>query len=138
MISSTELLIIERIVISAILGAIIGYEREIEHKPAGLRTHMLVCCGSTLFTTISFMGFSSGDPTRIAASVIAGIGFICAGVVMQRGMEVIGITTAATVWITAGIGMAIGVGYYMSAIITTIMTLIVLRLKTLERTHKMK
>lgn len=120
---------------SSILGFALGFEREITGKFAGLRTHILVCLGSTLFTILSLYGFrfflqdglnGINDPARIAAQIIAGIGFIGAGTVMRQGVTVSGITTAATLWMSAAVGMACGCGMYQIAIVAVSITLIVL------------
>lgn len=115
-----------RIVLAIALGAMIGFEREKYGRPAGLRTHMIVCVASTLAMLISIFGFSSGDPARLAAQVISGIGFIGAGTIIRGDKDITGITTAATIWICAIIGLACGAGYYFSAIITTLLVLFIL------------
>ncbi len=118
-----------RLLASAVLGLAVGIQRELSHKPAGLRTHILICLGSALFTVVSVMGFSGTvDPARVAAGVVTGIGFIGAGVIFRgmRGDKVVGITTAASVWITAAIGIACGVGMYLIAVGVTVITVIVL------------
>ena len=118
-----------RLLLSAILGAAIGFQRELAHKPAGLRTHILICMGSAMFTVVSVLGFSGNfDPARVAAGVVTGIGFIGAGVIMRgaRGDKVVGITTAASVWVTAAIGIAAGVGLYIIAVAVTLLTVLVL------------
>jgi putative Mg2+ transporter-C (MgtC) family protein len=120
-----------RLLYAAILGAIIGFQRERYSKPAGLRTHILICLGSALFTVVSVLGFAgSVDPARVAAGVVTGIGFIGAGVIFRgiRGDKVVGITTAASVWVTAAIGIAAGVGMYIIAGAVTLITFIVLML----------
>src|SRR5215831_3388003 len=111
-----------KLVIAAVLGGLIGVEREIRDKPAGLRTNILICMGSTLFMSISN---SFGD-TRIGAQIITGIGFLGAGSVLHAHGFVMGLTTAATIWIVAGVGMALGSGMYMVAIFTTAMSLVTL------------
>ena len=114
--------------LAAILGGIIGLEREIRDKPAGLRTNILICVGSTLFMSIStkVAQLVGGDPTRIAAQIISGIGFLGAGAVLHSHGFVLGLTTAATIWVVAGVGMALGSGMYLVAIFTTGMSLITL------------
>lgn len=121
-----ELIQVFRIVLAIILGAVIGFEREKYGRPAGLRTHMIVCVASTLAMLISIFGFSSGDPARLAAQVISGIGFIGAGTIIRGDKDITGITTAATIWICAIIGLSCGAGYYFSAIITTLCVLFIL------------
>lgn len=128
--------IIERVIFAAILGALIGYERETADKPAGLRTHTLLAVGATVFTILSYEAFPGSDPARIAAGIVAGIGFIGAGVIMQHENKIVGVTTAASLWVTASIGMAVGAGYYFLSIIATVITYIVLRLKMIEPSIK--
>ena len=125
-----------RICLAAGLGAAVGLEREIREHEAGLRTHMLVAVGSALFTLVSAYGFGeffaqSGpvvpvDPTRIAAQIVTGIGFLGAGAIIRQGMNVRGLTTAATLWAVAAIGLACGAGYYAGAVATTVVVLIAL------------
>lgn len=108
--------LVGQLIISAALGGIIGMEREYHQKVAGFRTHFLVALGSTMFTILSrsTLGWGSGtiDPTRIAAQIITGIGFIGAGAILRKEDRIEGLTTAAGIWMTAAIGMAVGVGYY--------------------------
>lgn len=127
--------IIFRLLVSAILSGIIGLEREFKHKPAGLRTNILVGVGSTLImlTSIFGGGISNPDPIRIAPGVITGIGFLGAGLIIRSRGEVHGITTAATIWIVAAVGLAVGVGFYSAAIITTVISLVVLYLFSSEK-----
>jgi putative Mg2+ transporter-C (MgtC) family protein len=117
-----------RLVLAAALGAIIGYQRERAGKPAGLRTHMLISIGSALFTVASASGFTGAvDPTRIAAGIVTGIGFLGAGAILHReGGIVAGLTTAATIWVSAAIGLAAGAGLYLISAVTTGLVLIVL------------
>ena len=118
-----------RLLLAAMLGAVVGIQRELVHKPAGLRTHILICMGSALFTIVSIYGFSGTvDQARIAAGVVTGIGFIGAGVIFRgmRGDRVMGITTAASVWVTAAIGICAGCCLYIISIISTLLTLLVL------------
>jgi putative Mg2+ transporter-C (MgtC) family protein len=118
-----------RLLLAAALGAGIGYQRERANKPAGLRTHILISVGSALFTVVSIFGFSGVvDPSRVAAGVVTGIGFIGAGVIFRgmRGDHVMGLTTAASVWITAAIGLAAGVGWYLIATIVAAIAVLVL------------
>lgn len=118
--------IIIRLIVSIIVGGLIGIERELEHKPAGLRTIMLVCLGSTIFMLIGFE--LACDLSRIAAGVITGVGFLGAGAIIRARGEVYGLTTAATIWLASGLGLAIGVGYYLLAVIAAVLVLIVLRI----------
>jgi len=117
-----------RLVLAAILGGLIGIEREIRDKPAGLRTNILICVGSTLFMSLSTQvaQLLGGDPTRIAAQIISGIGFLGAGAVLHSHGFVPGLTTAATIWVVAGVGMALGSGMYMVAAFATAMSLVTL------------
>jgi putative Mg2+ transporter-C (MgtC) family protein len=118
-----------RLVVAAALGAAVGLERELREREAGLRTHMLVSLGSALFTLASAYGFNEflvnggavvrADPTRIAAQIVTGIGFIGAGAIIRQGGSVRGVTTAATLWVVAAIGLATGAGYWEAAILTT-------------------
>lgn len=105
--------------LSAILSGLIGLEREWRNKAAGFRTHILVGMGTTLLTILSTRGFSEGDPSRIAAQVVTGIGFIGAGVILHRGYLVRGLTTASTLWMTMAIAMAVGVGWIYVALLAT-------------------
>jgi putative Mg2+ transporter-C (MgtC) family protein len=118
----------ERLLLAVALGAAIGLEREIRRKPAGLRTNTLIALGSALFTvvSVSLSARSDGSADRIAAQVVTGIGFLGAGAIIRSGGDVHGMTTAATIWVNAAIGMAVGAGEYLMATLTTIVTLIVL------------
>ncbi len=124
-----------KIVLSFILSFLLGLEREIHHKPAGLRTHILVGVGTTIFTILSYQYFGKlgADPARIAAYILAGIGFIGGGAIIKEENKVIGITTAASLWLTASIGMAIGIGAFDLALLGTALGLISLSLKYVER-----
>ena len=127
---SSWLEIILRFLLAAGLGAGIGYQRERAGKAAGLRTHILVSSGAALFTLVSIYGFSGAvvDISRVAAGVVVGIGFIGAGVILrgQREKEVAGLTTAATIWITAAVGLAAGAGMYLISVIAAAVTVGVL------------
>ena len=126
---SVELEMAIRLLAAAGLGAAIGYQRERVGKPAGLRTHILISVGSALFTIASVYGFIPvADPARVAAGVVAGIGFIGAGAIIHRGGGdiVTGLTTAATIWVVAAIGLASGAGLFLVAGVTTGITLAVL------------
>ncbi len=121
-----------RLLLAAVLGAGIGYQRERAGKPAGLRTHILIALGSALFTVVSMFGFGGQvDPSRVAAGVVTGIGFLGAGVIF-RGIRsdgpVMGLTTAASVWVTAAIGLAAGVGMYLVAVVIAVLAVGVLML----------
>ena len=123
-----EVQMILRLLLAATLGAIIGYQRERAGKPAGLRTHILICVGAALFTISSLYGFgAAADPARVAAGIVVGIGFLGAGAIIRRGEGVVeGLTTAATIWAVAGIGLAAGAGLYLLSAVTTVVILIVL------------
>lgn len=112
-----------KIIVSLALGAAIGLEREVSNKVAGLRTHILICLGATLFTILSYT--FSNDPARISAQIVTGIGFLGAGSIMRDGDRVTGLTTAATIWIVAAIGMAVGYGHYTLASLVAVMVLFV-------------
>src|SRR6266496_5661207 len=119
-----------KLVLAAVLGGVIGIERQIREKPAGLRTNILICVGSALFMSLSaqIAQLLGGDPTRIAAQIISGIGFLGAGAVLHSHGFVLGLTTAATIWVVAGVGMALGSGMYLVAIFATAMSLVTLYL----------
>lgn len=125
------LTILARLLVAAILSGFIGVERQLKKEPAGFRTHMLVCLGSALFTVISIFGFPS-DPARLAANIITGIGFLGAGAIFATGGHVKGLTTAASLWATAAIGVAAGMGMYTIAVISTLLILIILELWRIE------
>ncbi|MFH0818986.1 MAG: MgtC/SapB family protein [Patescibacteria group bacterium] len=122
--------IISRLIISALLGFLIGIERDRVHKEAGIRTMSLVALGTTLFTLLSIYGLANTDidydPTRIMSNVVTGIGFLGAGIIIFHGERVHNMTTAATIWVMAGIGMAVGMGWYIPAVAVTLLTLIIL------------
>ncbi|MFA9392580.1 MAG: MgtC/SapB family protein [Prolixibacteraceae bacterium] len=124
--------VIFRIVLSFFAGALIGFERETHRQPAGLRTHMLICMGSTIIMLLSiyipqsYPQFQNGDPGRIAAQVVSGIGFIGAGAILRMGINVRGLTTAASIWAIAAIGLVIGAGMYITAAIAVVLILTVL------------
>lgn len=121
--------IIIRLVVSIVIGGLVGLERELEHKPAGLRTIMLVCLGSTIFMLIGFELCEFGsDVGRIVAGVVTGVGFLGAGAIIRARGEVHGLTTAATIWLASGLGLAIGAGHFVLAVIACVLILIVLRI----------
>lgn len=121
-----------RLIMSIIFGGVIGIEREIVNRPAGFRTHILVCVGSTLTMLVSIYIFEqynsrvSVDPGRIAAQVISGIGFLGAGTIIREGATVRGLTTAASLWTVAAIGLAIGSGFYLASFLATVLTFLTL------------
>ena len=114
-----------RLVLAGLLGGLIGFEREYRAKVAGTRTHLLVALGAALIMLVSKFGFGGvGDPGRVAAQVVSGIGFIGAGAIMVDKHAIHGLTTAAGIWVAAGIGMASAAGLYVLAVVTTILSLI--------------
>jgi putative Mg2+ transporter-C (MgtC) family protein len=123
------------LVLATILGGAIGMEREVAGKPAGLRTNILICVGAALFTQLSVdiarIGFTPagapyGDTTRIAAQIVSGIGFLGAGAILHGGGSVVGLTTAATIWVVAAIGAAVGAGAYVDACGATLLIMLIL------------
>lgn len=123
---------IVRLTIAALLGGIVGLERQQRHKSAGLRTHILVSLGSCLIMLISYklyagvQGLTNADPARLAAQVVSGIGFLGAGTIMKEGLTIKGLTTAASLWVVAGVGLAVGAGYYVGAVTTTVLSVLAL------------
>ncbi|HEY6012620.1 MAG TPA: MgtC/SapB family protein [Candidatus Limnocylindrales bacterium] len=114
-----------RLIVAAVLGALIGIERERHEHPAGIRTHMLVSIGSAAFTVLSIYAFGEGsDPGRVAAQIVTGIGFLGAGSILKGGGTIHGLTTAASLWVVAAVGMAAGAGAWGVAVATTIIVLI--------------
>jgi putative Mg2+ transporter-C (MgtC) family protein len=128
-----------RLILAILLGGVIGLERQSAQKPAGLRTNILVCLGTTIFILITLMAFeeypqSPVDITRIAAGIITGIGFLGAGTILRTETGIQGLTSAATIWLVCGIGMAIGMGYYALALVGAFLGFAVLRLLPLLET----
>ena len=119
-----------RLAVGLALGALIGFERELHSQPAGFRTHSVVALGAAIFTVVSAFGFEGigADPTRIAAQIVSGIGFIGAGTIIQARGQIRGLTTAASLWSVAGIGMAAGAALYWVAVIGTVLMLVILSL----------
>ncbi|MGN8831742.1 MgtC/SapB family protein [Selenomonas montiformis] len=130
MISEGELFL--RLVLACVLGGIIGYERQSRRKSAGLRTNVLVCLGACLIMVLSqalyqnVEGKTNADPARLAAQVVSGIGFLGAGAIMKEGLTVTGLTTAACLWVVAGVGLAVGSGFYSGALVTTALVFVTL------------
>ena len=130
MISEGELFL--RLVLACVLGGIIGYERQSRRKSAGLRTNVLVCLGACLIMVLSqalyqnVEGKTNADPARLAAQVVSGIGFLGAGAIMKEGLTVTGLTTAACLWVVAGVGLAVGSGFYSGALLTTALVFVTL------------
>jgi putative Mg2+ transporter-C (MgtC) family protein len=120
-----ELEISLRLVAALVLGALIGAEREYHRHPAGLRTMSAICVGSALFTALGTMVLNT-DPTRIAAQIVTGVGFLGAGAILRSGASIRGLTTAATIWVVAAVGMSVGFGYFILATICTALVLVLL------------
>jgi len=128
--------LVARLAAATALGAALGIERELREHEAGFRTHLLVCLGSAVFTVVSAYGFTDflvggtavvrADPTRIAAQIVTGIGFLGAGAIIRDGMNVRGLTTAANLWVVAAIGIACGAGYYAAALVGAALALLAL------------
>ena len=136
----TPVAVIVRLLLAVILGGLIGFEREVRRRSAGLRTHILVSLGSCLIMLTSLYLFDIYkssvplDPARIAAGVVTGIGFLGAGAIIRSGEAVRGLTTAATLWLVAGIGLGVGCGFYLASLITAVLAIAVLYfLRRLER-----
>lgn len=141
MISEVDILL--RVLLAAVLGALVGWQREIHHEPAGLRTHMILVVGAALCMTLSIdvaLQFRStalnGDPGRMAAQIVSGIGFLGAGAIIREGFTVKGLTTATSLWTMAIVGMTVGLGYYLASILVTVLILFVLSLmRTIEKRY---
>jgi putative Mg2+ transporter-C (MgtC) family protein len=128
-----------RLVVALLLGAGIGLERELQRMPAGFRTHALVSLGSAIFTVVSAYAFTGpgADPTRIAAQIVSGIGFLGGGAILHYGGTVRGLTTAASLWAVAGVGMAAGAGMYVLALASSVLVIVALEIfQRLERFAK--
>ncbi|MCK5577739.1 MAG: MgtC/SapB family protein [Dehalococcoidales bacterium] len=124
-----ELEMVLRILLALVLGGVIGFQRGRAEKPAGARDLILISVGAALFTVVSIYGFDIGDQTRVAAGIVTGIGFLGAGVILRRSEgKVKGLTTAATIWVTAGIGLSAGAGMYIIATVSAFFVLAVLLL----------
>ena len=129
MVEYTEVLL--RLVLATLAGGLIGLEREVVHKPAGVRTHMLVSLGSALFVLVTIETLPN-EAARIIAGIATGIGFLGAGTIFKSKDEVHGLTTAASIWAVAGVGIALGFGYYLMTVIAVILILIILQLNKME------
>lgn len=128
-----------RLVVALLIGAVIGLERELQRMPAGFRTHALVSLGSAIFTVISAYAFTGpgSDPTRIAAQIVSGVGFLGGGAILHYGGTVRGLTTAASLWAVAGVGMAAGAGLYLVAVAGGVLVIVALEVfQRLERAAK--
>jgi len=131
MVSESEIVL--RLVLAAIAGGIIGFERKYVHKPAGIRTHMLVSIGAALFTLVSTTSFFSGaDPSRIAAGIVTGIGFLGAGTIFRDENKVQGLTTAASLWAVAAVGLTIAAGLYLVSMVSVMLIILILQLNKLS------
>jgi putative Mg2+ transporter-C (MgtC) family protein len=124
-VSLTNAEIIQRLLLAVVIGGLLGAERELRRKSAGFRTNILIALGSAVFTLVG-LSFASGDPSRVAAQVVTGIGFLGAGAILHTRQTVHGLTTAATVWVNAALGVASGTGHFRLAIIAGGITLGVL------------
>jgi len=135
-----EVLALLKLLLAAVCGAVIGWEREFHEKGAGLRTHMLICLGSCLFTVTAVRmtnDFGGADVTRVVQGLLMAVGFISGGVIFTRGISVHGLTTATGLWVLTGVGLAIGVGYYWLAVMSTVFAFITITfLKRIERSMK--
>jgi len=126
-----------RLLVALVLGAVIGWERELQRMPAGFRTHALVALGSAIFTIVSAYAFTGplSDPTRIAAQIVSGVGFLGGGAILHYGGTVRGLTTAASLWAVAAVGMASGAGLFVVATVSTVLVIVALEVfQRLERT----
>lgn len=126
-----------RLVVASALGGVVGIERELRDQPAGFRTHMLVALGACLFTLVGAFGFQdltggqpvaavNADVTRVASQIVVGIGFLGGGTILRHGATVRGLTTAASLWVTAAVGLAVGMGFYLGATATALLAVIAL------------
>jgi len=130
MIVDPEILL--RLVIAAVVGGIVGYERKIANKPAGIRTLMLISVGSALFTIVSVTAFANLDPSKVAAGIVTGIGFLGAGTIFRSKDTVSGLTTAASMWAVAGIGLTAGLGEYVLMAMATLLVIVILQLNKIK------
>lgn len=132
----TQLELTVRLVVALVLGGVIGWERELQRMPAGFRTHALVSLGSAIFTVISAYAFTGpgSDPTRIAAQVVSGIGFLGGGAILHYGGTVRGLTTAASLWSVAAVGMAAGAGLFVVAAVSAV--LVIIGLEVFQRVER--
>jgi putative Mg2+ transporter-C (MgtC) family protein len=116
-----------KVLLAVILGGLVGAEREYRDKAAGFRTIILICVGATLFTMLSLkMAGARGDPARIAAAIVSGVGFLGAGAILRGGRHIVGLTTASTIWVAAALGMGVGSGHYLLSVVVAAVVLIVL------------
>lgn len=137
-IEATQIVILFRVLLAFIAGVVVGYDRERSGKAAGIRTQMLVCASSALLSGISvylgqMYGQPTADPARLMAQIVSGIGFLGAGVILKNGgNKVVGVTTAATIWVSAAIGIALGAGFYLPALLTVALVLMLNPLAALQ------
>ena len=129
MLAYTDLFL--RLIFAVIAGGLIGLEREVVHRPAGVRTHMLVCLGAALFVLVTLETLPN-ETARIIAGIATGIGFLGAGTIFKAESEVHGLTTAASIWTVAAVGITVGLGYYLMMLIAVVLILIILNLNRLE------
>jgi putative Mg2+ transporter-C (MgtC) family protein len=118
-----------RLLVASALGAAVGFERQRADKPAQTRDHLLVALGAAAFTVASIFGFGPGDPGRVAAQIVTGIGFLGAGVIIRQGSTIVGVTTAASIWVAAAIGLAVGAGLYVVGVFAALLSVLALRLR---------
>jgi uncharacterized membrane protein YhiD involved in acid resistance len=124
---SLRLDVLVQLLLAILLGGAVGLERELQGKPAGLRTNILICLGATLFTLLSYrLAGGVPDVSRVAAQIVTGIGFLGAGTILHARGNIVGLTSAATIWLVAAVGMALGAHAYVEAVGTTVLTLVVL------------
>lgn len=137
MIGDTELQFLIALAVSLVCGILVGGERELRNKPAGISTHILVISGAMLFAFLSHV-IDAGDPTRIAAQIVTGIGFLGAGIILksEAGDKVTNVTTAASIWYAAAIGMAIGFEFYFIAVIAAVYAVLIARIPHYDKKHK--
>lgn len=115
-----------QLILAALLSVVVGWDREQKRREAGLRTHMLIAIGACLFTSLSILAFPGGDPGRVASQILPGLGFLGAGAILKEGANIQGLTTAASLWVTAAMGMAVGTGAWFLAICTSLLVWFVL------------
>ncbi|HEX7197514.1 MAG TPA: MgtC/SapB family protein [Candidatus Limnocylindria bacterium] len=135
----TQIELTVRLVVALLLGAVIGWERELQRMPAGFRTHALVALGAAIFTVVSAYAFTGplSDPTRIAAQIVSGVGFLGGGAILHYGGTVRGLTTAASLWAVAAVGMAAGAGLFVVATVSAVLVIVALEVfQRLERFAK--
>jgi len=130
-----QLSMVFKLLLAASLGAVIGYEREMQSRPAGLRTHVLVAMGACIFAMLAFAAYvGTGNEGIMASSIVIGIGFLGAGTILRQNNKIFGLTTAASLWLMASIGVAVATGFYLLAIAATVMGFFVLSIKPIEGT----